>query len=70
MAEVKVAMPDPLDRPLLVRRLPDIQGEKPVKTKFKSYPIGYFHIDIAEVRTERDRRSRDQRSCQSIASLG
>ena len=22
------------------------------KKKFKSYPIGYFHIDIAEVRTE------------------
>jgi hypothetical protein len=31
--------------------LPDIEGEKPGKRKFKAYPIGYFHIDIAEVRT-------------------
>jgi hypothetical protein len=28
------------------------QGEKPDKRKFKSYPLGYFHIDIAEVHTE------------------
>jgi hypothetical protein len=26
-------------------------GDKPPKKKFKSYPIGYFHIDIAEVQT-------------------
>uniref|UniRef100_UPI001FE0F2E9 DDE-type integrase/transposase/recombinase n=1 Tax=Rhizobium ruizarguesonis TaxID=2081791 RepID=UPI001FE0F2E9 len=32
--------------------LPDVDGDKPAKKKFKSYPIGYFHIDIAEVRTE------------------
>jgi hypothetical protein len=25
--------------------------ENPAKRKFKGYPIGYFHIDIAEVRT-------------------
>ena len=25
--------------------------ETAVRLKFKSYPIGYFHIDIAEVRT-------------------
>ena len=35
-----------------ISRLPDIDGNKPDKRKFKSYPIGYFHIDIAEVRTE------------------
>jgi hypothetical protein len=35
-----------------IRRLPETQGDKPAKKKFKSYPIGYFHIDIAEVRTE------------------
>ena len=35
-----------------ISRLPDVEGDKPAKTKFKSYPIGYFHIDIAEVRTE------------------
>lgn len=34
-----------------ISRLPDIKGDKP-KKKFKAYPIGYFHVDIAEVRTE------------------
>lgn len=29
-----------------------MEGDRPAKRKFKSYPIGYFHIDIAEVRTE------------------
>ncbi|MDM7574080.1 IS481 family transposase, partial [Xanthomonas fragariae] len=32
-------------------RLPDIKGDKPAKKQFKHYPIGYFHIDIAEVQT-------------------
>ncbi len=32
--------------------MPDVEGDKPKKKKFKKYPIGYFHIDIAEVRTE------------------
>lgn len=35
-----------------ISRLPDIEGDKPQKKKFKKYPIGYFHIDIAEVQTE------------------
>lgn len=35
-----------------ISRLPETEGDKPAKKKFKSYPIGYFHIDIAEVRTE------------------
>lgn len=35
-----------------ISRLPDIEGDKPARKKFKQYPIGYFHIDIAEVRTE------------------
>lgn len=35
-----------------ISRLPDIEGDKPAKKKFKKYPIGYFHLDIAEVRTE------------------
>ena len=34
-----------------ISRLPDVEGPKP-KKKFKSYPIGFFHIDIAEVWTE------------------
>jgi hypothetical protein len=35
-----------------ISRLPETQGNKPAKRKFKSYAIGYFHLDIAEVRTE------------------
>jgi hypothetical protein len=35
-----------------ISRLPDMEGDKPAKKKFRQYPIGYFHIDIAEVRTE------------------
>lgn len=35
-----------------ISRLPDTTGEKPEKKRFKSYPIGYFHIDIAKVQTE------------------
>lgn len=34
-----------------ISRLPDVEGVKAPKRKFKSYPIGYFHIDIAEVQT-------------------
>jgi len=30
--------------------LPDAEGDRPAT--FKTYPIGYFHIDIAEVRTD------------------
>jgi transposase InsO family protein len=35
-----------------ISRLPQVGGDTPDKRKFKPYPIGYFHIDIAEVRTE------------------
>ena len=34
-----------------ISRLPDVEGDKPAKKKFKTYPIGFFHIDIAELRT-------------------
>ena len=34
-----------------ISRLPEVDGDRPAKKKFKSYPIGYFHIDIAEVQT-------------------
>jgi transposase-like protein len=34
-----------------ISRLPDVEDGKGTRRKFKSYPIGYFHIDIAEVRT-------------------
>jgi transposase InsO family protein len=35
-----------------ISRLPLIESGKPDKRKFKPYPIGYFHIDIAELRTQ------------------
>ena len=35
-----------------ISRLPDVEVDKPKRQKFKRYPIGFFHIDIAEVRTE------------------
>ena len=35
-----------------ISRLPDTDGNKPQRSRFKRYPIGFFHIDIAEVRTE------------------
>src|SRR5215216_3266763 len=38
-----------------IARLPDTDGDKPRRAKFKRYPIGYFHIDIAELRTEQGR---------------
>ena len=34
-----------------ISRLPHVEGDKPARKAFKPYPIGYFHIDIAEVRT-------------------
>jgi transposase InsO family protein len=38
-----------------ISRLPETDGDKPTRSKFKRYPLGYFHIDIAEVRTEEGR---------------
>jgi transposase-like protein len=34
-----------------ISRLPQVEGEASPKRKFKPYPIGYFHIDLAEGRT-------------------
>jgi len=34
-----------------ISRLPEV-AEKAKKSRFKVYPIGYFHLDIAEVQTE------------------
>ncbi len=34
-----------------ISRLPDVGGDRPAKKKFKVTPIGFFHIDIAEVPT-------------------
>jgi transposase InsO family protein len=35
-----------------ISRLPETGGDKTVRRRFKAYSIGYFHIDIAEVRIE------------------
>src|SRR5579884_2921419 len=35
-----------------ISRLPEMESDKPSRKKFRRYPIGYFHIDITEVRTE------------------
>lgn len=34
-----------------ISRLEDVSGDKPKREKFKSYQIGFLHIDIAEVQT-------------------
>jgi transposase-like protein len=34
-----------------ISRLPNAEGDTPKRQKFKRYPIGLFHIDIAEVQT-------------------
>ena len=34
-----------------ISRLPEVEGDKPARGKLSGYPIGFFHIDIAEVST-------------------
>ena len=34
-----------------VSRLPQMEGDREPRRKFKTYPIGFFHVDIAEVQT-------------------
>ena len=38
-----------------ISRLPEVEDAKAIRRKFKTYPIGFFHIDIAEVRTAEGR---------------
>ena len=33
-----------------ISRLPDLEGDKPARKKFKIYPIGFFHMERAVVR--------------------
>ena len=40
-----------------ISRLPNTEGDAPKRSRFKTYPIGYFHIDIAEVHTAEGRLS-------------
>jgi hypothetical protein len=39
-----------------ISRLPEVEGDKPRRKKFDTYPIGVFHIDLAEVRTAEGKR--------------
>ena len=39
-----------------ISRLPDVDGDKPKRQRFKRYPIGFFQIDIAELRTAEGKR--------------
>ena len=36
-----------------ISQWPDAEGGKPSKKKFKTYPIGFFHIDIGRLRDQR-----------------
>lgn len=38
-----------------ISKLPEIEGDKRPKKAFKTYPIGYVHIDIAEVNADEGR---------------
>jgi len=38
-----------------IARLPDVECDEPKRSRLKVYPIGYFHLDIAEVHTEEGR---------------
>ena len=33
-----------------------MDNDRPKRQKFKRYPVEYFHIDIAELRTNEDKR--------------
>ena len=35
-----------------ISRLPEVDGDRPKRRAFKDYPVGYVHVDFAEVRTE------------------
>lgn len=38
-----------------ISQLPEVEGDKPNRRKFKLDPLGYFHINIAEVRADHGR---------------
>jgi hypothetical protein len=58
-----LARTEPLPAP------PDIGGDKPAKKKFKSYPIGFFHIDIAEVQTGSPRPPKASSTSSSLSTV-
>jgi len=51
-----------------ISRLPEVTGDKDPKRKFKTYPIGHFHIDIAEVQTAEGTRATRSSASTSRAS--
>ncbi len=38
-----------------ISRLPEVDGDKPKRSRFKAYPLGYFHFNAAEVHTAEGR---------------
>lgn len=40
-----------------ISRLPEVEGDKFKKKRFAQYPIGYVHVDIAQVSTEEGKLS-------------
>jgi len=38
-----------------IARFPEMPGDKPRRSKFRSCPIGYVPVDLAEMRTEQDK---------------
>ena len=57
-----------------ISRLPQVEGEASPKRKFKAYPIGFFHVDIAEVQTAQGKLylfvAIDRASKFAVAQLG
>lgn len=41
-----------------ISRLPEVDSDKPAKKKFKAYPRGHLHVDIAEVQTAEGKSDR------------
>src|SRR5215204_1899398 len=51
-----------------ISRLPEMEGDKPQTKRFADYAIGYFHIDIAEVRTKKASSTCSSRSTEPGAA--
>jgi hypothetical protein len=41
-----------------ISRLPQVKGDKPKRGKFSACPIGYLHVEMAELRVRRAARER------------
>ncbi len=38
-------------------RWPEVEGDKATRQRLKSYPIGHFHVDLVQGRTEEGKRA-------------